>query len=82
MGQNAEVREQLSSLWTAVPVCERVMKQRASCAQEIMQGSIAPPGFPVVPHTALVRGMPGESQQHEGPSLGGWQEESGKKRLG
>lgn len=82
MGQNAEVRKQLSSLWTAVPVCEAVMKQRTSCALEITQDSRVPPGFPAVPHKVLARGMPGESRQREGPCLGSWREERGQRRLG
>lgn len=82
MGQNAKVREQLSSLWMDVPVYEGVMKQRTSCALEIMQGSIVPSGFPVALNTWLARGMPEESQQHEGPCVGGWQEERGKRKLG
>lgn len=80
--QDVEVRVQLSSLWRAVPVYEDVMKQRASCALEIVQGSIAPLGFPVVPHKVLVGDTQEALQQHEGPYLGGWQEERRRRRLG
>lgn len=77
MGQNAKVKEQLTSLRTAVPVYEDVMKQRTSCALEIMQGLIAHPGFPAVPHKGLAGDMP---EEHEGPCFGGWQEERGRRR--
>lgn len=82
VGQNVEVRVQLGSLSRHVPVYEDAMKQRTSCALEIMQGSIAPPGFLVVPHKGLVGDMPEALQQHEGPSLGGWQVEKGRRKLG